>query len=354
MVVHVFPKEKFTISFVEFINSNFKSQNHIFLIYGEHYAYNNAIVDRFNNIKYIRNKKDIKLFIEYINRGDKIIFHSLFLFRWMMIYLFINRKILNKCSWVIWGADLYSYKVRNTTLKSKILEFLKKDIIKRFSCIITLSKNDYKLSKEWYGAKGIYKQGIYTNPISLDYLRRIKLNRIDNHNVINIQIGNSADSSNLHLEIITILKNFKKENIKIYVPLSYGDSEYAVKVKEFGEKIFKDKFVAMLDFMDKDKYGEFLGKIDIAIFNNNRQQALGNIRALAYLESKIYMRDDTTMWNDFISDGYQINKINDLKNENFEEFISMNKDIIHLNSKLAEDTFNEKLIAEKWEDIFNN
>ena len=353
MILHVFPKEKFTVPFIQFINRNFSPKEHSFFLYGFNEGYKYNEIAQYDNIKYISDYKTT--FFKTVKDADKIIIHSFPTSKKSLLYLFINRKVLIKCSWVIWGQDLYSYRFKKTTFKSKIREYLKKEIIKRFSCIITLSKNDYKLSKEWYGANGIYKQGIYINPISFKYLNTIKSNRTEDKKVINIQIGNSADPSNLHLEVIDILKKFKDKNIKIYVPLSYGgNNEYALKVKEYGEKIFKDKFVAMLEFMDKDKYGEFLGAIDIAIFNNNRQQALANIRALAYLGSKIYMRDDTTMWNDFIEDGYKINKVNDLKNEDFGEFILINEDIIGLNSNLAEDTFNEKRIAEKWADIFNN
>lgn len=352
MIVHIFPKEKFTVSFIKFINKNFNEKEHWFFLYGVNKAYNCNEITQYNNIKDISTYKIN--FLKTINNADKIIIHSLFIPKELLLYLFINRKVLKRCGWVIWGADMYSYRIKRITLKAKVLEFFRKVIIKQFKYIITLSKNDYKLAKEWYDAKGIYKQGIYINPISFEYLNNIKLTKVEDEKVTNIQIGNSADSSNLHLEIIDILKKFKEENIKIYVPLSYGDNKYALKVKDYGEKIFKDKFVAMLDFMDKDKYGEFLGKIDIAIFNNNRQQALGNIRALAYLGSKIYMRDDTTMWDDFIADGYEINKINNLLSENFEEFILKNKNSIDLNSKLAEDTFNQNKIAEKWRDIFDN
>lgn len=352
MIIHIFPKEKFTISFIKFINKIFNEQEHCFFLYGYNKAYYSNEIIQYNNIKDISNYKIN--FLRAIKHADKIIIHSLFIPKELLLYLFINKKVLKKCGWVIWGADLYSYRIKRITLKAKILEFVRKVIIKNFKYIITLSKNDYKLAKEWYGAKGIYKQGIYINPIRFEYLNNIKLIKVEDEKVTNIQIGNSADPSNLHLEVIDILKKFKEENIKIYVPLSYGDNKYALKVKKYGEQIFKDKFVAMLEYMDKDEYGEFLGKIDIAIFNNNRQQALGNIRALAYLGSKVYMRDDTTMWKDFIADGYIISKINKLTIENFEEFILKNENSIDLNSKLAEDTFNQKQIAEKWRDIFNS
>lgn len=351
MILHIFPREKFTVPFINFVNKNFDKQEHLFFLDGFTEGYKG------NDLEYEYNVKDIKrekiIFLKAVYSAEKIILHSLFISNKLLLYLLLNIKLSKKCSWVIWGGDLYSYRIQST-LKSKILELIKTILVKRFQYIITLSKNDYKLAKKWYGVKGEYKQGIYINPISFDYLKNIKLNNTKDRDTVNIQIGNSADPSNLHFEAIDILEKFKEEDIKIYAPLSYGNSEYAIKVKEYGESIFKDKFIAMINFLDKEKYGKFLSKIDIAVFNNNRQQALGNIRALAYLGSKIYIRNDTTMWNDFISDGYKINEMNDLKNENFEEFIQKNNNTIDLNSNLAEDTFNQNRIAKKWEDIFNS
>ncbi len=353
MIIHIFPQEKFTVPFIKFINENFHNKDHVFLVYGRHNAYDEKTVEKFNNIKYILDKSDKKTFIKYIKEGDKIILHSLYLFKWMFLYLLINIKISKKCSWVIWGSDLYSHRLKKIRLKNMLLELVKRSLAKRFEYIITLSKNDYKLAKDWYKVKGEYREGIYINPIKLKYLENIKTSKERNNKKINIQIGNSADEDNMHLEILDILSKYKDENIMIYVPLSYGSKKYALEVKEYGERKFKDKFVAMLDFLDKNEYGKFLGEIDIAIFNNNRQQALGNIRALAYLGTKIYMRNDTTMWTDFISDGYKLNTIKELENETFNEFIFNDNGKIVSNSNLSKSTFDEKEIACKWQKIFN-
>lgn len=60
---------------------------------------------------------------------------------------------------------------------------------------------------------------------------------------LHIQIGNSADSSNNHFEILNKLEKFKNKNIKLFCILSYGDKIYAEKVIKYGEKIFKEKFI---------------------------------------------------------------------------------------------------------------
>ncbi|WP_288222140.1 TDP-N-acetylfucosamine:lipid II N-acetylfucosaminyltransferase [uncultured Clostridium sp.] len=351
MILHLFPQEKFTVPFIKFINTNFDIKDHLFIIYGENNNFKKEQVENFENIIYFNKNNMIEL-IKYTNKSKKIILHSFFIPKIIKIYFFIRKDILKKSAWVIWGADLYSYKRKSKSLKSKISRYINKRIIKNMDMIISLTKSDYILAKKWFKAKGKHREGMYINPLTFEYLEEIKLNKIKENNSINIQIGNSADESNLHFEVIDLIEKYKDEDIKIFVPLSYGNKEYAIKVKEYGENIFKDKFIAILDFMDQKEYSDFLSNIDICVFNNNRQQALGNIRTLLYLGSKVYMRDDTTMWKDFISDGYMINNIKDIKRESFKDFISVNEYSIIKNSNLAEYTFNEKKIAEKWLDIF--
>jgi len=51
--------------------------------------------------------------------------------------------------------------------------------------------------------------------------------------------------------------------------------------------------------MPFDQYLEFLGLIDVAIFNHKRQQAMGNTITLLSLGKKVFMRSDITPWELF-------------------------------------------------------
>ncbi|WP_083234102.1 TDP-N-acetylfucosamine:lipid II N-acetylfucosaminyltransferase [Candidatus Marithrix sp. Canyon 246] len=75
----------------------------------------------------------------------------------------------------------------------------------------------------------------------------------------------------------------------MFVPLSYGDPKgvYIKEVISTGTKIFGDKFIPMTEFMDFDKYLNFLGSINITIFNHNRQQAMGNTITLLGFGKKV-------------------------------------------------------------------
>jgi hypothetical protein len=82
--------------------------------------------------------------------------------------------------------------------------------------------------------------------------------------------------------------------------------EYAKNITDRGKEIFGDKFIAMLDFMPFDKYLEFLGEIDIAVFAHKRQQAMGNTITLLGLGKKVYMRNDVTPFETFKDIGVKV------------------------------------------------
>jgi hypothetical protein len=114
------------------------------------------------------------------------------------------------------------------------------------------------------------------------------------HTGINILVGNSADPSNNHLDVLDKLEAHKNENIKIYVPLSYGNQVIAEEKKRFG-----DKFIPRTEMMPFQNYLEFMGLIDIAIFNHKRQQAIGNTITLLGLRKKVFIRSDVVQWQFF-------------------------------------------------------
>lgn len=349
MIIHIFPKEKFTIPYINFINERFDFNNHKFILYGKSDAFDETLIKIKDNVKELNSLNNIN---KELRESKMIIFHSLIMTNKFLMYLLLKfklgYKLLKKCNWIIWGGDLYYF----IDKKKSPSYLLRKIIIKKFGYITSLVNEDYRVAKEVFEVNGIHKKAIYINPLDKKALDKFKGANY-NTNIINIQIGNSAFMSNNHKEVIDILEKYKDENIKIFVPLSYGDEKAALDIAEYGKQKFGEKFVPLLDFMSPDEYSQYLSRIDIAIFNNDRQQALGNIFALSYLQCKIYMRNDTTMWKDLtIEEGYRFNTIEDLKNSDFKNFIKKDIKNIDNNKKIAKNRFDEKYIAEVWRKLF--
>lgn len=340
-ILHIAACYTFIPPFIEFINSNFESDNHEFLLTPIMAESN---LPNSKNIKLCGNTRSARLshysqVVTKMHQADKIIIHGLLDIRITQI-LFFSPWLLKKCYWVMWGADLYTYQLseRNKSWRKK--EFFRRPVIKSMGHLVTYIPGDVDLARKWYGAKGEYHECLMY--LSNTY-KALDAPSIQS-DTVNIQIGNSADSSNNHFEILDKLLPFKDQNIKIYAPLSYGDQVYAKKVVTRGKELFGEKFIALTEFMPFEKYLQFLGSIDIAIFNHERQQAMGNTITLLGLGKTVFIRSDTTQWQFF-------------KDKNIKVYDSIKLDSLdkkeHWDNTLkVKDYFSEETLKKQLKEIF--
>ena len=71
--------------------------------------------------------------------------------------------------------------------------------------------------------------------------------------------------------------------------------------------------------MDKNKYAQVLANCDVGIFNNDRQQGMGNITMMLAMGKKVYMRNTTSMWEMYNDVTEYIYSMDELYNENIKE-----------------------------------
>ena len=153
---------------------------------------------------------------------------------------------------------------------------------------------------------------------------------------ITILIGNSADPSNKQLEIFEKLLKFKNENIEIITPLSYGNTEWAKYVVQKGKELYGDKFKPLLKFLPPEEYAQVLNSVDIAIFNHDRQQALGNILALLYLRKKVYIKNDIPPGIFFNEKNIKVYNTYKITNSSFREFLSFEDNFKNRNKEIVQ------------------
>lgn len=341
--LHLIPNEKFTEPYIEFVNNNFEVSDHLFLILGKGIG---AEITLRNNVKTInKDFKSLVLLVQNMYKSKKIYLHGLF-YPSIVLMLFLQPWLLKKNYWIIWGGDLYGYNREKKKIKSKLYESVRKVVIKNLGGVITHIKGDYELAQKWYGAKGNYYYSfMYPSNLFKDYpLTKMEKEK----NKYYIQIGNSADPSNNHIEIFDKLRAYKNENIEIICPLSYGNLQYRNEVIKKGNEIFGDKFNPIMDFLPLEEYLLQLSKIDIAIFNHKRQQAIGNITSLLGFGKKVYIRDDITTWN-FCAD-HELTVFN--TNNQFKDLFEMDTSAQLKNIRNIKKYFSEEKLKEQWARIF--
>lgn len=342
--IHFFHNSWNLNPFVTFLNNNFNNRDHNFFIYGPNIK-DELDVLKNENVKKISYKINKILILQIdLYRSEKIFLHGLYN-NWIVVFLFLQPWLLKKTYWIIWGGDLYVFKKNNRTLKKKIHEVGRMFVIKRFAGLITHIKGDYELAKKWYGAKGKHH---YSFMYPSNLYKDIEISHEINNRKLYIQVGNSADSSNNHIEILNKLKALGRNDFQIIVPLSYGEKEYAKKVIKVGTKMFGENFTPLEDFIPLNEYLNLLSEIDIAIFNHDRQQALGNITTLIGLGKTIYMKSDITSTQFLRSMGIQLFDVENI----VEDLPVLSENAIQKNRNIIKSRFSEEELVKDLKKIF--
>jgi len=342
-ILHLFHwDKKFSLPFRDLIHEHFPDGRHKFVIYGS--VDPGALPVSADTVIYRRLLKNFSALSKAMHRAEKIILHGMFDSH-LFYTLALQPWLIKKCCWVIWGGDLYFHEADQKSRDWKRFELLRQFVIKRLPLITTTVPGDYLLARQWYGTKARYIQNImYTSHIS----RRVLPCDDVEKDILVIQIGNSADPSNNHKEIIDKLSALRADNFVVYAPLSYGNKSYSDEIIAYGLSKLGDRFTPMTTFMPFEEYNEYLRRIDIVIFNHRRQQAMGNTIALLSLGKMVWLRSDVTPWNYLIDIGLNIY---DSKSQL--RLYRMPQDKKQENIELCKQVFSEEALLSAWKRIFN-
>ena len=356
---HTIINNAVTNPYIDFINRNFNPDEHRFYVI-RGWSQELIKTSESGNVIGITGIKNIISgfrLLKDLSTSEKVFIHGLFT-PYLVAMLFFQPWLLKKCSWVIWGGDLYDYVEERTTLISKMIEYMRAKVICKMGSIITLIKGDYEFARKWYKVKGIRENAYYPFSIKIQsidaILEKNPVHQAYNNQPTNIIIGNSSSTTNRHFEIFNLLKKFQNENIKIHALLAYGDPVYAEKVCEEGRLLFGEKFISVTDYMTYEKFIQFLNNMDILIFNHERQQGLGNLFLALLLKKKVYINHTSTLFDCFRNDlKLQVEKTSDIGKSNFYDFMTIDDTIATRNKQLITEILDEDEVVKHWKALFN-
>lgn len=354
MIIHDFNKSIFLRHYIQLLSKYFDINAHLLLTTVVDQHDKDAVYPEcFNNFEKIvkPNKGRIASIIHSfkilptLSKADLIITHGFSL----QYYHLLKPSLLKKTVWVIWGYDLYDYRNTNRTIYQKLAFFLKKNLVRKIPYVIA-RPTDFKLLQEHYQSNA---QLFIVEPLYGVGSKPIPHIRESESETIHITLGNSATPTNLHFDALEHLSKFKDEDIRIYLPLSYGDMEYAKSVREKAESLFGEKVVVLDKFMSPEDYRVFLSKMDIGIFNNNRQQALGNISNLFKSGAKVYLNSESPLWDvvcgDWDMQAYSVQSIDSMT---YQEFIHVDDLVQQENTRKTCERGNVENAVNGWKKVF--
>lgn len=293
MIVHFFVRDKFTEQFIQFVESEMKEikNENIYYVFDNGSEY--KIKER-ENIVFVRKRgfTEIVRLFKLMITAQGVVLHGLW-DRTLVIIIGLLPLVAKKSCWVIWGGELYDSLERKRSYKGKLYYLLFGRLIKNLKVITTTIPGDYKIVKNNYRTQAVFIQ----NLMYPSHLARNPPLKLNTNYKINIQVGNSATSSNNHHEVFRNLICSELDRVnQVKVPLSYGNVDYRDAVIDSGTELLKEKFVPMLSFLDSETYDKHMADIDIVIFNHRRQQGMGNIIGLLSMGKKVYIRKEVTSW----------------------------------------------------------
>lgn len=245
--------------------------------------------------------------------ADKIVVHSLAapsLLFYLTIFPWFQKKVI----WIIWGKDLYFYKIiKEKKIFHKIYEWFRKKSIRNIGTIVTSIQEDYDILKQYYKVTGKYIECNVLYFYSFDNtIGRIKECPAKK----TVLLGNSGSVSNNHKEAIELLSRNIQDIKKVYCPLSYGGTKkYRQEIIAYGSQLLGDKFIPLTHFVPLEKYKQILGEIDIGFFNHNRQEGLANIWMLMFMGKTIYLKRDISSAKYFNRVGIKVRHIENIRSE---------------------------------------
>lgn len=265
---------------------------------------------------------------EKINRGD---------YRQVIINYFDKHaaELVNRIQrkdvaivWVIWGADLYSlpffwnklydgfaaelYEVSWFNQMRKIYRHWKNRVrwgakdhryfysaMRKVTHGATLVERDVALVRKFLSRK------VVQIPLSFSGIEDFA-SAPDLPKNSTIQIGNSGDPSNNHIEMLHLLRSLHIEN-KVFMPIAYGSRKYLDVMPEVAYTIFDAKQLELQTTMvSKQVYFERLTSTGFAVMGHIRQQAFANLIALFYFGTKVFIREANPLLETFRSWGLHV------------------------------------------------
>ena len=286
-----------------------------------------------------------------------MVFHSLFLNLFLKIMLAFDKKVLKKMVWIGFGGDLYP-SVEETAIH-RIHFKLRERITKYIFTYVGIFPLDCEYFKEKFpeSKAKVYFAPYYGTPEEYKcYNSSSRLQEtLEKGESIYILIGHSAVKTMGHIEVLDYLKKFSDKDIKLLIPLSYGNKEYAEEVEKYAQKILKGKVICLRTFMEREDYFNLLERVDIAIFNTNRQSALCSVLKMIFQNVKIYMPEGSVMYRYFRSKFVPISKISELSECSYDELVSLpvyeNKDMC---VEFIKSFGDESLYIDPWKKIYDD
>ncbi len=242
----------------------------------------------------------------------------------------VKRKYLKKIVWRTWGGSRqrtkWDIKRPLHSLVSSVYDFAYYLYYRySFGCspVIGIANTVDILDLEqwgWHKNAVLFPIGYSDSSID-EILEKIPQDKKSIDTPYCFLVGHQGNPGDNQFEIVEKLLSYGRQDIILYLPLSYGDSNYISSLKA---KLFalNDKRIQILDkMMPIGDYLKLLSNIDVAFLDEQSSMALGNIAHLLYFKKKIFLNKDSIVRKAFEYEGIPYDITDNLGKITFDEII---------------------------------
>lgn len=204
--------------------------------------------------------------------------------------------------WSVLPIRQYRIYSNNKKKREELINF-QTQVVQRIDFCSTILQSEFALIKDRL------KVGIkyYPSPYISRNINIVKVD-VDKENADYILVGNSADPSNNHLDVLRLISK-RKINNKIYMPLAYGNGKNKLYLIELFAN--NDKYIIQDTFVARDEYDKILKKCRVAVMGHTRQQAIGNILYFLAHGLKVFLYRESITYKFFKEKGVYVFSIED-------------------------------------------
>lgn len=310
-MIHVVFDDKFIDGAISLFETDKRVAN-TYIIIGEKKEFKYI---KYSNIHFVT----LENAAEYINCYDVAVIHSLPAIPFEVLEN-IEKKV--KVVWYAWGFDIYQKpydiipiellgpETKKFTRYDRFRDSIRRNSIRRTLYVKkhikkALGRIDYFSGVFPYEIELIRKFHPEFKATPLDFYYGAKDFFIPEHpdkevrfGKKNIIIGNSANITGNHLDVLKALSNIEiDKEAKLIIPLSYnGRSYYVQRVECVANEMAPGQIVSLKSFLPLGEYLELISNCKIAIFAHERQQASDNIFMQLIYGARVYMSETSAAY----------------------------------------------------------
>lgn len=332
-------------------------------------------------ISYIKvTGKSFKEYIDKIEHADKVIFHPYTFTAYRFLKILLKKFPEVKVYWVIWSFELYNLphiihrlyepfsanfiKTHTSTahkLKRKAKDYLLASLVSSGIRKNYMDSLIHSHSLVHYFLSPLYHDFLLLNSITKNNISYVPFAYLSLDKILpglegfqskgdKIMVGHSASPDGNHYEILQKLRSINP-GYRIFLPLSYGNKEYKIVIKENAQKMFRNVEV-LEEKLDRTLYYEALTQVSWAIINVKVQQGFGNVMALIWMGAKVFLDKHVSTYLDFREWGIFVFSVQDDLNEK-ELSTRLTAEQVETNKSIILEKLNDQVVSKYWEEILN-